>query len=54
MKKKLSVSIEEKTIDRLESIIEEGSFRNKSHLIEFAVNKLLKETIKDEKISTTI
>ena len=43
MKKKLSVSMEEKTIDRLESIVDEGAFRNKSHLIEFAVNKLIKE-----------
>ena len=46
MKKKLSISMEEKTIDILKSIVEQGSFRNKSHLIEFAVNKLIKENIK--------
>ena len=46
MKKKVSVSIEEKTIDKLEDYVIEGSFRNKSHLIEFALNKFLKEKAK--------
>jgi len=43
MKKKLSVSIEESTIDKLDDYISDGTFRNKSHLIELALNKYLKE-----------
>ncbi|MEK6733919.1 MAG: hypothetical protein AABY27_02295 [Pseudomonadota bacterium] len=42
MKKKLSISIEEKTITELECYLKEGIFRNKSHLIELAINKFLK------------
>jgi Arc/MetJ-type ribon-helix-helix transcriptional regulator len=41
MKKKLSISIEEKTITKIDDFIEDGAFRNKSHLIEFALNKFL-------------
>ncbi|HJO15161.1 MAG TPA: ribbon-helix-helix domain-containing protein [Candidatus Pacearchaeota archaeon] len=41
MKKKMSISVEEKTIDRLENFVIEGTFRNKSHFIEFAIDKLL-------------
>ena len=43
MKKKISISIEEKTDVILESIANEGFFRNKSHVIEYAVNKFLRE-----------
>lgn len=47
MKKKISVSIEEKTIDKLDDYIKGGQFRNKSHVIEFAVNKFMKEKEND-------
>ena len=43
MKRKLSVSLEEKTLSKLDKFIQEGVFRNKSHIIEFAVNKLLED-----------
>jgi Arc/MetJ-type ribon-helix-helix transcriptional regulator len=43
MKKKLSISIEEQTIDNLDSYLSDGFFRNKSHIIEFAINKFMKE-----------
>ena len=43
MKKKISVSIEEKTIDDIDKFIEDGLFRNKSHVIEYAINKFMKE-----------
>jgi len=46
MKKKVSISIEEKTIEELEKYVKEGSFRNKSHLIEFAVNKFMEKNKK--------
>ena len=41
MKKKLSISIDSETITNLEKYVDEGTFRNKSHLIELAVNKFL-------------
>ena len=47
MKKKLSISIEEEKISKIDAYIEEGTFRNKSHLIEFAVDKLIKEREND-------
>ena len=41
MKKKLSISIEEKTITELDIFVEECTFRNKNHLIEFAIDRFL-------------
>ncbi len=43
MKQKLSISIDEKLIEKLEEIIAEGMFRNKSHIIEYSINKFLGE-----------
>lgn len=47
MKKKLSISIEEKTIEKLNDYVSNGDFRNKSHFVEFAVNKFMKEREND-------
>ena len=41
MKQKLSVTIDEEKIKLLDKIIEEGRFRNKSHIIEYSLNKFL-------------
>lgn len=43
MKQKMSISIEEEMIDKIEEKVSEGTFRNKSHVIEFALNKLMGE-----------
>lgn len=43
MKQKISVTIDEKTIRSVEQIIKEGLFRNKSHILEYALVKFLKE-----------
>ena len=43
MKKKISISIEEEKIDQIEKYAKFGSFRNRSHLIEFAIEKLMEE-----------
>ncbi len=43
MKQKLSVTLEKETLQRLDGLLEDGSFRNKSHAIEFALRSLLKE-----------
>ncbi|MCD4759272.1 ribbon-helix-helix domain-containing protein [archaeon] len=42
MKQKLSISVEEETVKLIEELIKEGRFRNKSHIIEYSVNRFLK------------
>ena len=42
MKQKLSITVEEETVKLIEEIIKEGRFRNKSHIIEYSINKFLK------------
>lgn len=41
MKRKISISIDEKTIEKLENMLENYYFRNKSHIIEIALNKFM-------------
>ena len=41
MKQKISISIDEKTVLDIFKAIQTGKFRNKSHVVEFAVKKLL-------------
>ena len=43
MKQKLSITLDEKTIKMVEEALKEGLFRNKSHIVEFSLNKTLKE-----------
>ena len=46
MKKKLSITVDEEKVEEIEKIVSEGRFRNKSHIIEYALNSYLK-TIKE-------
>ena len=41
MKQKLSITVDEETILEIQKQLNSGRFRNKSHLIEYAVKKLL-------------
>lgn len=41
MKQKISISVDEETIKDIEKYVKEGTFRNKSHAVEFAVRKLV-------------
>ena len=43
MKIKISVTIDEKTLKIIEETIKKGIFRNKSHAVEFGLNKLIME-----------
>ena len=43
MKKKLSITMEENVILKIEDSLKTKKFRNKSHLIEYAVDRLLQE-----------
>jgi len=42
MKSKLSISMEEGLIKAAEEAVQEGRFRNKSHIIEYALKTFLK------------
>lgn len=41
MKQKLSVTIDKEKIKLIEGILKKGFFRNKSHILEFALTKFL-------------
>ena len=41
MKFKTSVALDEETIVSIRELIRDGQFRNKSHVMEFAVKKLV-------------
>ena len=43
MKERLSVTIDEQLIRELEELLDERTFRNKSHLVELAIAKWLEE-----------
>ncbi|MBI5148050.1 ribbon-helix-helix protein, CopG family [Candidatus Pacearchaeota archaeon] len=43
MKQKISITIDEEKIELLEEMLKEGRFRSKSHIIEYSLNKFLKE-----------
>jgi len=42
MKQKLSITINKETVKDIEAKLADGFFRNKSHLIEYAVRELLR------------
>jgi Arc/MetJ-type ribon-helix-helix transcriptional regulator len=41
MKQKLSITLDEETVHDIFSAISSGKFSNKSHVVEYAVKKLL-------------
>ncbi len=43
MKQKISITVEEETIDLLERMVEEGRFRSISHALEYGFNSFVKE-----------
>jgi len=43
MKKKLSITISEEKLKEIAKRVQEGRFRNKSHVIEYSLDQLLKE-----------
>jgi len=47
MKHKICVSLEQEVILQMNDLLRDGTFRNKSHVMEFAVRKLIKEAIND-------
>ena len=42
MKQKISITVEEETLDLLEKLIKEGRFRSISHALEYGFNRFVK------------
>ena len=40
MKERISVTVDKETIERINSLIKNKKFRNRSHLVEMAIEKL--------------
>ena len=45
-KQKISITLDEETLKLLEDALKGNSFRNRSHAIEFSINEILKQKIK--------
>lgn len=43
MKAKISITIDKETLKKIEEHVARGIFRNKSHAVEFALNKIEKK-----------
>jgi Arc/MetJ-type ribon-helix-helix transcriptional regulator len=43
MKNKLSITLDDETVFAIQNAISSGRFRNKSHVVEFAVRRLIEE-----------
>ncbi len=41
MKQKLNITIDEEKVKQIELLVASGRFRNKSHVLEYSLNKLL-------------
>ena len=41
MKLRMSISVDEKTVKQIQDKLRSGLFRNKSHVVEYAVRKLV-------------
>lgn len=48
MKQKISISIDEEKMNKIEELLKSSRFRSKSHIIEFSLEKFLMEEFKDE------
>ena len=43
MKIKLSVTLDDELLDKLDEALSDGKFRNKSHFVEYAVRRLMEK-----------
>ena len=46
MKQKINVTIDEEKLKLVEKLLESGKYRNKSHIMEYSLTKLLQEEMK--------
>lgn len=43
MKQKISITVDEETLEKADDSIEKRKFRNRSHAFEYALNEILEE-----------
>lgn len=43
MKLKLSITVDEHLVQQVEEAVQEGRFRNRSHILEYALKQFLRE-----------
>jgi Arc/MetJ-type ribon-helix-helix transcriptional regulator len=48
MKQKISISIDEEKMKKIENLLNSSRFRSKSHIIEYSLEKFLMEEDKNE------
>ena len=48
MKQKLSITIDEEKVRVIDGILKKGLFRNKSHILEYALIKFLEQNPKEK------
>ena len=46
MRTKLSISVDDRLVKQVEKIVDEGRFRSKSHMMEYALKSFLKKGLK--------
>lgn len=51
MKQKLSITVEKRLISKIEAKLKQGLFRNKSHVIEYAIKQFLEHRQMNDKFS---
>ncbi|MBS3146569.1 ribbon-helix-helix protein, CopG family [Candidatus Woesearchaeota archaeon] len=49
MKERISITLDEDTIRKLNALIKSKKFRNRSHAVEIAIEELIKEERNDQK-----
>lgn len=50
MKQQLTITIEEDKVREIEELLKEGLFRSKSHVLEYSLNKFLREKSPEVKL----
>lgn len=43
MKQKISITVDKHALKLIDNFLKEGSFRNRSHIIEYSLNKFINE-----------
>ena len=49
MKQKISVTIDEENVKKIEELLKNFKFRSKSHIIEYSLDKFLRENNREAK-----
>lgn len=43
MKQKISITIDEEKITKIDNIVKQGKFRNRSHILEYSIDKFMEK-----------